>query len=140
MRQKRICRALLWVLFAVGSYQLLVAHFLAGLVPDIEIDPETGRKRVRRRPERNKKLDANGKVIPRYVCVCIWLYVSSWFVRTGRKPAYFPCARACAIVEFIIASQSLTTFNQGLPSLTDSRSSPYPAISYAVTLKRHTTN
>lgn len=64
-RQNRICRIVAWVLVAFGAYQLLVAHFLAGLVPDFEIDPETGRKRVRRRPERNKKLDASGNLIPR---------------------------------------------------------------------------
>ena len=76
-RQRRICRMIVWTLAALGAYQLLVAHFLAGIVPDIEIDQVTGQKRVRRHPERVKKLDAKGNVVPRYVlsvvsCVCMY--------------------------------------------------------------------
>ena len=64
-RRRRICRWILVVLFLFVGYRLLVVHFLAGLVPDIEIDPTTGRKRIRRRPERTKKVDEHGNVVPR---------------------------------------------------------------------------
>ena len=65
-RQRRLFRYLIWVLLAIGTYNLFVAHFMGSFVPDIEIDKETGQKRVRRRPELQHKT-VDGKPVSRYV-------------------------------------------------------------------------
>lgn len=67
-KQRRICRILVWVLLVFAAYQAMVAHVLPGFVADIEIDKETGQKRVRKRPERNKKIGKDGQLVHRYVC------------------------------------------------------------------------
>jgi len=64
-KQRRICRIATYVIISLGLYQLVFTHFIAGLVPDIEIDPTTGRKRVRRRPELSQKLLPDGRVVQR---------------------------------------------------------------------------
>jgi hypothetical protein len=55
-RQKRI---FIWVIGVLSLYVTIItiynAHFAGMFVHDIEIDPETGRGRVRRRPDRQKK-------------------------------------------------------------------------------------
>jgi hypothetical protein len=55
-RQKRI---FVWAIGVLSLYVAIVtiynAHFAGMFVQDIEIDPETGRGRVRRRPGRQKK-------------------------------------------------------------------------------------
>jgi hypothetical protein len=61
-RQRRFCRIMAWLVLAVIVYQIFVAHFLGGMVPDIEVDKITGRKRVRRRPERLQKMGPDGKM------------------------------------------------------------------------------
>jgi hypothetical protein len=64
-RQRRFCRIMVWLVLAVVVYQIIVAHFLGAMVPDIEVDKITGRKRVRRRPERLQKMGPDGKMIKR---------------------------------------------------------------------------
>ncbi|CAB9510574.1 Inherit from bactNOG: aspartyl asparaginyl beta-hydroxylase [Seminavis robusta] len=61
-RQRRLCRIFSGVMAAFFAYQMFVAHVLAGMVPDIEVDKETGRKRIRRRPERLQKMGLDGKM------------------------------------------------------------------------------
>lgn len=61
-RQRRFCRLVCWILVAGVGYQILAAHVLRGMVPDIEID-KTGRKRVRRRPERGRKVGTDGRTV-----------------------------------------------------------------------------
>jgi hypothetical protein len=60
-RQKRLATYGIGIL---GGYVMLMtiyeAHFAGMFVADIEIDPETGQSRVRRRPQRHKqKLNPN---------------------------------------------------------------------------------
>jgi hypothetical protein len=66
VRNRLLCKGALWISLIVSGYQVLWNYYLAGVnVPDYEIDMETGRKRVRRRPEHLKKLDPQtGKEVP----------------------------------------------------------------------------
>jgi hypothetical protein len=61
-----MCRAVLWIALIMLGYHALWTYYLAGVnIPDNEIDMETGRTRVRRRPEHLKKLDPKtGKDVP----------------------------------------------------------------------------
>jgi hypothetical protein len=47
-RQQRFCRVVAWLVLAVVVYQIFVAHVLGGMVPDIEVDKITGRKRLQK--------------------------------------------------------------------------------------------
>jgi len=50
----------------LSVYQVLWKFYLAGVnIPDVEIDKVTGRKRIRRRPDKLKKRDhQKGQDIP----------------------------------------------------------------------------
>jgi len=61
-RRYSACRVLVWFILVFATYELMVIQFLGGFVPDIEVDSKTGEKKIRRRPERHKKV-VDGKVV-----------------------------------------------------------------------------
>ena len=60
-----ILKGALWFFLAVCGYQLIWQYWLAGFVPDREIDKATGKELIRRRPDKTVKVDPQtGDQIP----------------------------------------------------------------------------
>lgn len=65
-RKQWVVRAITFLSMGIVSYHLLWTYWLAGVfVPDYEIDPVTGHKKIRRRPDRTYKIDKfTGEKVP----------------------------------------------------------------------------
>lgn len=65
----KISWLIVWVVLILSSSLVLWQHVIKGLnIPDFEIDMETGKKRIRRRPDLLVKRDhSSGQNVPTYV-------------------------------------------------------------------------